>query len=155
MLFPDPIAAIHEMLRVTKPGGRIAIAVWGERASNPFFHLVADNVARYVPSPPEDPDAPGAFRFAPPGKLAGLLRDAGAHNLTERVLDFSLDAEITPRQFWELRTELSDSLRSKLATLTADQIAALAQEVEKAARDYQCGKLMQFPARVLILSATR
>src|SRR6185436_16160794 len=30
MLFPDPVGAIREMLRVLKPAGRLAFAVWGK-----------------------------------------------------------------------------------------------------------------------------
>ncbi len=78
MLFPDPSAAIREILRVVKPRGSIAFAIWAARDSNPFFHIVANIVSRYVESPPEDPDAPGAFRFAESGKLASLLNKAGS-----------------------------------------------------------------------------
>ena len=152
MLFPDPVAAIREMLRVAKPGGRIAIAVWGPRESNPFFHVVADIASRYVESPPEDPDAPGAFRFASRGKLAGLLRGSGAIEVTERVLDFTLEAPLTPKQFWEVRTELSDTLRTKIATLSPDQISRLAQEVEEAGRAFHENGVMRFPARAMIVS---
>jgi ubiquinone/menaquinone biosynthesis C-methylase UbiE len=31
MYFPDPRAAVQEMIRVLRPGGRIAVAVWGAR----------------------------------------------------------------------------------------------------------------------------
>lgn len=33
MYVPDPVAAIREMYRVTKPAGRVAISVWGPRSS--------------------------------------------------------------------------------------------------------------------------
>jgi SAM-dependent methyltransferase len=152
MLFPDPGAAIREMLRVAKPGGRIAIAVWGPKDSNPFFHLVSDILERYVESPAEDPDAPGAFRFASSGKLASLLRGAGAREVNERVLVFTLEAPLTPPQFWKVRTELSDTLRGKVAGLSPEKVNGLAHEVEEAGRAFYRNGLMRFPAKVLIVS---
>lgn len=155
MLFPEPAAAIGEILRVVKPEGCIAFAVWSARDSNPFFHVVANIVSRYVESPPEDPDAPGAFRFAERGKLASLLNDAGAIELTERLLDFTLEAPLTPKQFWEVRTELSDTLRAKVAALSSNQVARLAQEVEEAGSAFHEAGQMRFPAEVLIVSGRK
>lgn len=155
MLFPDPVAAIQEMLRVAKPGGRIAIAVWGAKDSNPFFHVVANIVARYVPSLPEDPDAPGAFRFSSTEKLTSLLLAAGAVGVTERVFAFNLEAPLTPSQFWEVRTELSDSLRTKVATLSPEEVGRLAQEVEQAGRAFHANGRMSFPAQVLVVTGRK
>ncbi len=155
MLFPDPMAAIREMLRVAKPAGRVALAVWSARAENPFFHVVANILSRYVESPPENPDAPGAFRFADRGKLADLIRQAGATEVTERLLNFTLEAPLTPKQFWEVRAELSDTLRAKVATLSPEQAARMAGEVEAAGRAFYEAGRMRFPGEVLIVSATK
>ena len=154
MLFPDPASAIREMLRVVKRGGPVSAAVWRHQKSNPFFFVVADVVSRYVESAPEDPDAPGAFRFAESGKLARLFTECGADGVTERVLDFEIEAPITPRQFWELRTELSDSLRGKVATLSAEQVKRVAEEVEGAGQPFYSAGRMKFPGQVLIVTAT-
>ena len=155
MLFPEPAAAIREVLRVLKPDGRVALAVWGARDSNPFFHVVADIVSRYIESPPENQDAPGAFRFAERGKLAGLLRDAGATDVTERLLEFVLEAPLKPKQFWELRRELSDTLRAKVAALSPDRVARLALDVEEAGAAFHIAGHMNFPAEVLIVSGRK
>src|SRR6202022_885623 len=58
MFFPDPLAALREMLRVTKHEGVIALAVWHKTELNPFFHLVSNVVARYfAAAAPTDPNA--------------------------------------------------------------------------------------------------
>ncbi|MEK6409994.1 MAG: class I SAM-dependent methyltransferase [Acidobacteriota bacterium] len=155
MLFPDPASAIGEMLRVVRPAGLVSFAVWSRRESNPFFHIVMDVVSRYIESPPEDPDAPGAFRFAEPGKLARLVREAGAIDVTERLLNFELEAPITPRQFWEVRAELSDTLRAKVASLSPEQLARVAKEVEAAGRVFFTDGRMRFPGQVLIVTARK
>ena len=154
MLFPDPASAIREMLRVVKPGQPVSVAVWRHQKSNPFFFVVADVVSRYVESAPEDPDAPGAFRFVELGKLARLFTESGAAQVNERVLDFEMEAPITPRQFWELRTELSDTLRAKVASLSAEQVKRVADEVEEAGQPFYSAGRMRFPGQVLIVTAT-
>src|SRR5215467_12477602 len=78
MFFNDPVKAIRESLRVLKNGSRVAHCVWGTRQANPFHHVVQDVLDRYVPGPQPDPDAPGAFRFAHPGKLVDVFRKATA-----------------------------------------------------------------------------
>src|SRR5258706_11956070 len=86
MFFPDVGAGLGEMLRVVKPDGRAAFAVWGKSELNPFSYLVTNVMARHVTSVPEQPDSPGAFRFAEPAELASILIDAGAIDVIERVL---------------------------------------------------------------------
>lgn len=46
MFFADRIAAIQEMLRVCKPSGVIAIAVWDSLDSSPGYQAVADLLAK-------------------------------------------------------------------------------------------------------------
>jgi ubiquinone/menaquinone biosynthesis C-methylase UbiE len=152
MFFPDPAAGLREILRVVKPGGRVSFLVWSSKEVNPFFSSVTDVLDRFIPPEPEDADAPGAFRFAKPGKLAKLLDDAGATLIEEQPLPFLIQAPMKPEQFWELRSEMSDTLRAKLAMLAADEIAAVRNAVQKVvAKHFESGE-MSFPAQALIVS---
>ena len=155
MFFDDATAALGEMLRVLKPGGSIALAVWGERAANPFFSIVTEVMAAYVPSPPEDPDAPGAFRFAERGKLAGLLARAGAVCVQEEVVDFHIEAAMTPAEFWQLRSEISDSLRAKVARLTPAELTEVAEQVAERLQPLRDAGGLRLPAQVFIISGNK
>lgn len=46
MFFDDPAAAIAEMRRVTRPGGRIAVAVWGPLEGTPGYSAMCELLRR-------------------------------------------------------------------------------------------------------------
>lgn len=153
MFFPNPVAALREMLRVTKIGGVVALAVWDKSELNPFSYLITNVVARHFKAAaPVGPNAPGAFRFAEAGVLADLLRDAGANDVRDRVLKFHIAAPISPRRFWEMRSETSGTLREKLATLSPLQRDFIAQEVQESVRKFFPNNQMNFPAQMIVVT---
>src|ERR1700732_1144936 len=121
MFFPSPVDGVREMLRVLKPGRKLALAVWHFAERNPFHFALSRVMDRYVDSPPLDPDALDAFRFARPGKLKDVLADAGAMDPSERLLQFRIEAPLSVEDFWTLRQEMSDKLRGKMAMLSEKQ----------------------------------
>jgi ubiquinone/menaquinone biosynthesis C-methylase UbiE len=155
MFFADPPLAASEIMRVLKPGGTMALAVWPHREHNPFFAIVADAVAKYIEEVPEDPDAPGAFRYAEPGSLSKVLIKAGASEVAESILEFRIRAPISLEDFWTIRVELSDSLRNKVVRLTPGQLERARQEVTAAASTYFQDAALNIPAQALIVRASR
>ena len=155
MFFVDPVTAVRETLRVILKDGYVSFAVWGPKEANPFFSTVSDVIDRFVEVPREDPDAPDTFRFALPGKLAGILERTDAKNVIERQLNFQIKAPISIEQFWQLRTEMSGTLREKIAGLAPAQLPTIKQAVADAARRYFIGGTMSFPAEALIVSGRK
>jgi ubiquinone/menaquinone biosynthesis C-methylase UbiE len=155
MFFPSPGDAIREILRVLKPGRKLALAVWHTIETNPYFYSTQQIVERYVAPPPPDPDALDAFRFAARGKLRNILREAGAMNPSERLLPFTIHAPVSLDEFWTLRCETSEKLRELVAVLTSEQLAEVKRLSLEALREYSDDRGMSFPAEVLIVSATK
>jgi ubiquinone/menaquinone biosynthesis C-methylase UbiE len=152
MFFPCPIEAVREMLRVLKPGRKLALAVWHFAERNPFHYTLSRVIERYVDSPPLAPDALDAFRFARPGKLKEVLAEAGAMDLSERLLQFRIQAPISVEDFWTLRREMSDKLNEKMAMLSKKQATKVKGEMLEALTEYSTERGMSFPAEVLIVS---
>ena len=155
MFFVDPVKAVREALRVILEDGYVSFVVWGPKEANPFFSVIADVIDRFVEGPPEDSGARDVFRFAVPGELAGILQQAGAKNVVERRLDFQLEAAVSFEQFWQLRTEMSGTLREKMARLAPTQLPTVKQAVADAARRYFVSGTMNFPAEALIVSGRK
>lgn len=155
MFFPAPVDCVREILRVLKPGGRIALAVWHSADKNPFDSVVSQIVARYVESPPPEPGALEMFRFATSPDLMLVLLSAGITFASERVLRFPIRASVSKEDFWILRREISERMRTKLALLSEPQLAALNREVLEAFSAYSSKDGMSFPAEVLIVSGAK
>ena len=155
MFFPNPASGVREALRVIVEDGSVAFVVWGPKEANPFFSTVTDVFDRVVESPKPDPDEPDLFRFAVPGKLAGILTNARAENVIERRLHFPIEAAISFEQFWQLRTEMSESLREKMARLTPAQLPTVKRAAADAAQRYFAGGKMSFPAEAFIVSGRK
>ena len=155
MFFPDPLAAVQEMLRVAKPGGTVAFVVWGKSEANPFSYVVTNVISRYVPAAAPGTAVHDAFSFAEPGKLAGILEQAGAVNIHERLLEFQIAASISFEEFWEMRSETSGTLRDKLTTLSDEVRDRVKLEVADASREFFPNSRMNFPGQMLITTAKK
>ncbi len=70
----DPIRALAEAARVTKPNGYVVVAVWGAADKCELAPYLAA-IGKLLPPPP--PGAPGPFALSAPGALEALVSKAG------------------------------------------------------------------------------
>jgi ubiquinone/menaquinone biosynthesis C-methylase UbiE len=83
----DPEAALAETRRVLRPGGGLALAVWGDMERNLWISIVALSLVEHGHIPlPDPPPAPGPFNLASAERITTLLRGAGfVETRTEEV----------------------------------------------------------------------
>src|ERR1017187_1661249 len=155
MFFPSPVDGVREILRVLKPGRKLALAVWHFADRNPFHSVLSQVMDRHVDPTPLEPDALDAFRFATPGKLRRVFSEAGAIDPSERLLQFTMNAPVSLEDYWTLRCEMSDQLRKNLATLPSQQLANVRREALEALAGYVTDHGMSFTAEVLIVSGSK
>jgi ubiquinone/menaquinone biosynthesis C-methylase UbiE len=154
MFFSDAQGAMKECLRVLLPRGRAAFAVWGP-PQQPFFGMTAGVLRRFVTFPEPEQGAPHIFRYAAPGSLADVLRDAGFTSVREDALRIACERPGTPESFWEEFREVAAPFRPLIEGLAPDRRAELDKEVVAAMRQYVSGNALRFHAEVNIASGMR
>jgi SAM-dependent methyltransferase len=86
MLVADPAAALAETRRVLRPGGRLALAVWGAPERNPWASIGGIILVERGHMPRPEPEAPGVFSMASEERTRALLDGAGFASVrTEEV----------------------------------------------------------------------
>jgi ubiquinone/menaquinone biosynthesis C-methylase UbiE len=86
MFFADPAAAFSRLATATRPGGRLAVAVWARRDESELFavplYAALDELRRCGVTVQEPPDDQGPFSLHDPAIVTALLTTTGWSDVT-------------------------------------------------------------------------
>ncbi len=136
MLMADPDACLRRLHERLRPGGAIALAVFGEPAKTPWLSVAGGTVRRELGLGPPPPDEPGIFRFADGVDLERRLAAAGFERVVaERVGGaFVVDSAESYVRFLQERAR---DIVKLLEDERPERQEAIWQAVAEEARQYQ------------------
>ena len=154
MFLPEIAKGLAEVSRVLKAGGYLAAAVWSAPAGNPFLQIPIDTIKRFIELPPPDPEAPGIFRLAKPGDLAGFAKDAGLIFVGEE--EFTAEVRFSSaRDYYDSLIDMAAPIQNLFAKLSPEQKRRAEQYILDAADAYRHHKMVTLPIAVRFVTARK
>ncbi|MEI7829833.1 MAG: class I SAM-dependent methyltransferase [Prolixibacteraceae bacterium] len=150
MFFPDLLLAAKEMVRVLKPGGRIAVTVWNVPEKNFWVTATMGIINRNMGLPQPAPGSPGMFRCAQSGFISNLFLQAGLKNISENEIVAKLNF-ITTDVYWNMMTEVGTPIVAALSHADEGMKEKIKVDVYKTLNEkYSDGKVIMDSSALVI-----
>ncbi|MCX6305897.1 MAG: class I SAM-dependent methyltransferase [Bacteroidetes bacterium] len=128
MFFPDMLLASKEIVRVLKPGGKIAASVWNVPENNFWVTAIMGTISRNMELPAPLPGSPGMFRCAKDGFISGLFLQAGLKNIRQKEIAGKMNFK-TIDVYWSMMTEVVSLVVAALNKADGDMKNKIKKEV--------------------------
>lgn len=136
MLFPDLPRALGEMVRVTRPRGRVFLVVFGNPEEVEFLEFFMRAMHAVVPDfegLPLDP-TPLPFQVADPQRLRQRLHEAGLEEVHVETVSEEMEFD-SGRQLWEWLMNSNPIAGALVADTTEEQQAAAREALDEMLRE--------------------
>ncbi len=154
MFLPHLHDTLSEALRALKPGGKIAAAVWASVDDNPAFTIPVGVIKQYADIPQPDPQAPGLFALAQPGKLKGAMEKAGFSDVSEKEIGITWGYE-SGEMFVQSFKELAAPMKALFNSLPEDQREEAEGRIAQAAERFRTDDGIEIPGMTLVVSGRK
>lgn len=154
MFLPEIPKAVAEAARVLKPDTWLSAAVWSAPDKNPYLKIPMDVIKQFVELPPPDPDAPGIFRLARPGDLAGMVQHAGFLDVSEQ--EFLGDVRFAAAEdYYSSLMDIAAPIQNLWAKLDPTQQTEARQRIIRTAERYRKGSVIALPIAVRVVAGRK
>jgi SAM-dependent methyltransferase len=147
--FPDQQKALKEMLRVLKPGGKIAAIVYSTPDKNKFFSVPVSIIRNRAKLPPPLPGQPGPFSLGAEGVIEKAFSDAGFINVKTERVNSPLELS-TAKECVKFEKESFGALHQMLSSLPDSEKESVWQEIETELQKFESDNGFQGPCEMVV-----
>jgi SAM-dependent methyltransferase len=132
----DVATALAETRRVLRDGGRVSLAVWAERESNPWATIGSTAMRERLGQPEPSDDEPGMFHLADPDRLRSGLEGAGFEDVRLELVEVAFEFG-DAKGYWHFLTELAGGFSRALPQLPEEDREAIRADVLERVAPYE------------------
>jgi SAM-dependent methyltransferase len=154
MLVPEPGRAAAEMRRVLRPGGRVALSVWGPGERNPWLSTLLEALGAELGGTFPPPGMPGPLALGDPEMFRGAVSEGGFGEIEITEVDLPWRGASTD-EWWERTVALAGPVAKLLEAQPDEVVDAIRERSAEALSRYETAGGLEIPGLVLVASAKR
>ncbi len=147
--FPDQQKALTEMLRVLKPGGKVAAIVYSTPDKNKFFSVPVSIIRNRAKLPPPLPGQPGPFSLGAAGVIEKAFSQAGFNNVTAELINSPLQLP-SAKECVQFEKESFGALHQMMSSLSSKEKESTWVEIENELKKFETGKGFEGPCEMVV-----